>query len=263
MDPHSAWLDSLGGMRQSQTPCVVVTVTQTKGSTPRDAGARMLVTAAGIEWGTIGGGRLEQLATERAQAMLQEDQSQALAERFPLAVSAGQCCGGEVTLFLESFLWRKRQVVIFGAGHVGQALGGLAPWMGAQVLLVDPREESELVPSLPPSRPFEVRFVDAPEGEIETLPASSLVLVMTHSHALDMEILVHALRRGGFPYLGLIGSERKWARFQKLLTQRGFSPEEIASVTCPIGVGAPSKEPHQIALSVAAELSPILRSLPV
>ncbi|HRV82072.1 MAG TPA: xanthine dehydrogenase accessory protein XdhC, partial [Planctomycetota bacterium] len=235
------------------------TVTHTKGSTPRDPGARMIVDRQGVAWGTIGGGRLEQLATERAQALLAEDLPRACTERVPLAASAGQCCGGEVTLFLESFLWRKRQVVIFGAGHVGQALAGLAPWLDAEVLLVDPREERELVPRLPQARPYSIRFVDAPEGEIEDLASDALVLVMTHSHPLDLEILVSALRRGGFPYLGLIGSQRKWARFQNLLRQRGFTDEQLATVTCPIGVGSPSKEPHQIALSVAAELSSILR----
>lgn len=262
MDPSSAWLDALGALRDRSEPCVVVTVTSTKGSTPRDPGARMIVDRTGIAWGTIGGGRLEQLAAERAAAMLQEERPEARTERVPLAASAGQCCGGEVTVFLEAFAWRKRRVVVFGAGHVGQALGGLAPWLGAEVLLIDPREEAELIPRVPAERAYSLRLVDAPEGEIDELEDHDLVLIMTHSHALDMDLLVAALRRGTFPYLGLIGSQRKWARFQKLLAQRGFSEADWRRVTCPIGVGAPSKEPHQIALSVAAELAPILQSTP-
>lgn len=256
--PVNAWLDELGRLREARRPCTVVTVTGTKGSTPRDAGARMIVDGGGVSWGTIGGGRLEQLAVEKAQAMLGEAQPGAESARFPLGASAGQCCGGEVTLFFESFLWLRKQVVVFGAGHVGQALGGLAPWLGADVLLVDSRTREDLIPRLPAETPFEMRFVDAPEGEIRDLDPGSLILIMTHSHAMDLEILAEALRRGPHAYLGLIGSQRKWARFQKQLLQMGFDQALIEGVRCPIGAGATSKEPNQIALSVAAELSALL-----
>ena len=255
----NAWLDELGRHREAQRPCTVVTVTGTQGSTPRDAGARMIVDGDGVAWGTVGGGRLEQLAVEKAQAMLGEAKAAAESQRFPLGASAGQCCGGEVTLFFESFLWQRQQVAIFGAGRVGQALGGLAPWLGADVLLVDSRSREELIPRLPATTPFEVCFVDAPEGEIGELREGCLILIMTHSHAMDLEILAEALRTGPHPYLGLIGSERKWARFQKQLLRMGFDQERIDTVRCPIGAGATSKEPNQIALSVAAELSALLR----
>ena len=85
---------------------------------------------------------------------------------------------------------------------------------------------------------------------------------MTHSHALDLELVARALRRGTFPYVGLIGSERKWARFRSRLEQRGFEPDELARVTCPIGLGRTSKEPTAIAVSVAAELLERMASAP-
>jgi len=77
---------------------------------------------------------------------------------------------------------------------------------------------------------------------------------MTHSHALDLELVAAALARGTFSYLGLIGSERKWQRFQKRLQQRGFTPEQLARVRCPLGVVRTSKDPAAIALSTATEL---------
>jgi xanthine dehydrogenase accessory factor len=258
-DVINAWLDELGRLREAASPCTVVTVTGTQGSTPRDAGARMIVDGDGVSWGTIGGGRLEHLAVGKAQEMLRAAKPGAESVRFPLGAKAGQCCGGEVTLFFESFLWQRKQVAIFGAGHVGQALGGLAPWLGADVLLVDSRSKQELIPRLPETTPFDVCFVDAPEGEIRGLRPGSLILIMTHSHALDLEILAEALRTGPHVYLGLIGSERKWARFQKQLLRMGFEQAQIDSVRCPIGSGITSKEPNQIALSVAAELSALLR----
>lgn len=258
-DVINAWLDELGRLRDARRACTVVTVTATKGSTPRDAGARMIVDADGVSWGTIGGGRLELLATEKAQEMLRCERAGAESVRFPLGASAGQCCGGEVTLFFESYLWLRKRVVVFGAGHVGQALGGLAPWIGADVLLVDARTKDELVPRLPDEAAFEVCFVDAPEGEVAGLDRGSLVLIMTHSHAMDLEILAEVLRRGPFAYVGLIGSERKWARFQAQLLRMGLAQDVIDRVHCPIGAGAMSKEPNQIALSVAMELGALLR----
>ena len=116
----------------------------------------------------------------------------------------------------------------------------------------------EVGPPLAEDRDFEVLFIDAPEEEVDVIPASSLVLVMTHSHALDLEILARALKRGVFPYLGLIGSERKWARFRRRLEQRGFGDAELARVTCPIGLGETSKEPNAIAISVAAQILEVL-----
>jgi len=84
---------------------------------------------------------------------------------------------------------------------------------------------------------------------------------MTHSHALDLEIVARAIKRE-FPYIGLIGSERKWQRFQKRLEQRGFTCAEMARVRCPIGVSKPSKEPTAIAISVAAELLAVMQAHP-
>jgi len=160
-----------------------------------------------------------------------------------------------VTLFFEPYRWRRKTIAIFGAGHVGQALAGLAPWLKARVLLIDGRDEAELRPRPPRERPYELRCVGAPETEIDELPADALVLVMTHSHALDLELVACALSRGAFPYLGLIGSERKWQRFKKRLARRGFTEEQLARVRCPIGVTRTSKDPSAIALSTAAELA--------
>jgi xanthine dehydrogenase accessory factor len=126
--------------------------------------------------------------------------------------------------------------------------------MDLDVQLIDSRSAEEVEPPLPASPPYEVLFIDAPEEEVDTIPADSLLLVMTHSHAIDQEVIARALGRGTFPYVGLIGSDRKWARFKRRLEQRGVTAEALGSVTCPIGVSKGSKEPRKIALSVAAEI---------
>ena len=258
-DPSQDWIDALGEFRAARRPCVVVVVTAVRGSTPREVGARMLVDAGGeLVHGTIGGGELERQALEAAKGLLADPDAGSRSLDVPLAEKAGQCCGGAVTLFLEPFRWRRRKVCVFGAGHVAQALGALAPWLGAEVQLVDGREEEEIRPRVPAERPYELVCIDHPEEEVAGLSADTAVVVMTHSHALDLAVLERALRHEPFAFLGLIGSERKWARFKKRLEQKGFTPEEISRVTCPIGLGRGSKEPAAIALSTAAQLADVL-----
>ena len=263
-DASLAWIEQLAALRAAGRPCAMVVVTETAGSTPREPGARMLVSDGRIAWGTIGGGNLERQALEHALALLGQGRAVSESADFPLAERSGQCCGGRVTLFFETFPWTRRTVAVFGAGHVGQALGGLAPWLGARVVLIDGRAEEELVPRPPAAdqRPYELLCIDAPEGELDELPPDALVLVMTHSHALDLELVERALRRGTFPFVGLIGSERKWRRFRQRLLQKGLPAELLDTVHCPIGVTQGSKDPHAIALSTATQLADLLAALP-
>ncbi|MCB9915538.1 MAG: xanthine dehydrogenase accessory protein XdhC [Planctomycetes bacterium] len=261
MHTERAWFEVLAELRAAGTPCAVVVVTEVKGSTPREVGARLVVAGGELVWGTIGGGKLEHLAIVRASELVATGRARSESAEFPLAEAAGQCCGGHVTLFFEVFPWTARRVVVFGAGHVAQALAGLHGYLGAELELVDPRDEAELVPTPPAGRSWTLTCIDAPEGEVARLPQDALVLVMTHDHALDLAILEALLARGGFPYVGLIGSERKWARFRRRLAARGFTPAQIGSVRCPIGVTKSSKEPAAIAISVAAELLDVMASL--
>ena len=264
MDRPQEWIEKLSELRAQRRPCALVVVTEVVGSGPRDSGARMIVGRGSdgrpeLVFGTIGGGNLEHLAIERCGELLAKERASSESVAYPLSEKAGQCCGGQVTLFFETFPWSRRRIAIFGAGHVAQAIGGLAGYLSADVVLIDGREEAEIRPPLVRERPFEVLCVDHPESEIDGLHDGTLVLVMTHSHALDLEVVARALRRD-FAYLGLIGSDRKWDRFRKRLLQRGFSEAELAKVRCPIGVSKHSKEPTAIAISVAAELLEVMQA---
>lgn len=257
MERPQDWIERLSELRAERRACALVVVTGVRGSGPREPGARMIVADGQLVFGTIGGGNLEKLAIEHASGLLAAGPAVSESRSYPLSEAAGQCCGGEVTLFFETFPWTRRKIAIFGAGHVAQAIAGLSGYLSANVVLIDPREEREIQPALPRSRSFELVLVDAPEEEIATLSDDTLVLVMTHSHALDLEIVARAIRRD-FAYLGLIGSERKWARFQSRLESRGFIRAQIEKVRCPIGVSKHSKEPTAIAISVAAELLDVM-----
>jgi len=257
------WLEALARFRDEGRSCCQVVVTGVKGSAPREVGARMIMADGKLAWGTIGGGQLEHLAIQRACELLEAGGAATVTETVPLSEKAGQCCGGEVSLFLESFSWTRRRLVIFGCGHVAQAIAGLADYMGLDVQLIDSRSAEDVEPPLPEPRPYEVLFIDAPEEEVDSIPADSLLLVMTHSHSIDQDVIARALRRGTFPYIGLIGSDRKWIRFKQRLEQRGATAEQLASVTCPIGLSKGSKEPRKIALSVAAEIVEVAERLAV
>jgi xanthine dehydrogenase accessory factor len=300
MDHPQAWIEKLSELHAQGRPCAVVVVTGVRGSGPREAGARMIVAlgdsanrgrsgaplnrkriganggraenvAARIAplrantsrpelvFGTVGGGNLELQAIEHCAELLKLGTAVSESVAYPLSEKVGQCCGGEVTLFFETFPWTRRRIAVFGAGHVAQAIGGLAGYLSADLVLIDSREESEIRPAPPLERRYELVCVDNPEQELDELPGDTLVLVMTHNHALDLEIVARAIKLE-FPYLGLIGSERKWQRFRRRLEQRGFSPDEISRVRCPIGVSKHSKEPTAIAISVAAELLEVMQS---
>ncbi|MFN0007168.1 MAG: xanthine dehydrogenase accessory protein XdhC [Planctomycetota bacterium] len=263
MDRPQEWIEKLSELHARRRPCALVVVTEVKGSGPRESGARMIVELEPggrpeLVFGTIGGGNLEHLAIERCGELLANGRPVSESTSYPLSEKAGQCCGGEVTLFFETFPWSRPRIAVFGAGHVAQAIGGLAGYLSADLTLIDGRAEEEIRPSPPRARPYEILCVDNPEEEVGVLSDDTLVLVMTHSHALDLEIVARAIRRD-FAYVGLIGSERKWDRFRKRLAQRGFTEAEIGKVRCPIGVSKHSKEPAAIAISVAAELLEVMQ----
>jgi xanthine dehydrogenase accessory factor len=145
----------------------------------------------------------------------------------------------------------RTPVLIFGAGHVGRALAlALAP-LPFSVRWLDDREDA--FPAHVPANVAAVRMRD-PEAEIAQADPRSLILVMTHDHPLDMAITAAALGRG-FPYVGLIGSATKRARFEKRFRELGLSEARIRSLACPIGIpGIAAKEPAVIAASVVAQL---------
>ncbi len=254
------WLDALAELSASGRPAVLVTVLRAAGSTPREAGAKMVVSADGSR-GTIGGGHLELEALKTARDMLASaasgDPPAPLSRDFALGPSLGQCCGGAVTLLFEAILPPRWRVAIFGAGHVGRALVKLLADLPCQVDWIDSREAE-----FPAEVPGNVRALatDAPEDEVPDLPAGCEVLVMTHSHQVDLQVVEAALRRRDIPYLGLIGSGTKRARFEARLAERGFSPADLARIVCPIGIaGAGGKHPAEIAIAVAAQLLQLRR----
>lgn len=229
---------------------ILVTVTSAKGSTPRDPGAHMVVTQGAIR-GTIGGGQLEYMAIDRARQMLRKGEEKAVMD-IPLGPEIGQCCGGRVQLDLsritqEPIAPAHPQVLIFGAGHVGRALGRALKLLPLRPIVIDQRaEEIALAPDL------ETRLTALPEAEIRSAPKGSAYIIVTHDHALDFLLAVEALRRSDSPYSGMIGSATKLAQFRRFATGQGVDP---GLLVCPIGGSScRDKRPEIIAALTAAEL---------
>lgn len=235
------------------TPAIRITVAATAGSTPREAGAAMLVREDGIE-GTIGGGALEWQAMAEARRMLAMGVTDAR-RVYPLGPALGQCCGGSVTLdfaLADSLPEPEgRPVWIWGAGHVGRAIVAVAaPLPGLAITWVD-IDMARFPDPLPPGvRPLVA--VD-PVRAVRHAPGDARHLILTHSHEIDLA-LCHALLGHGFDTLGLIGSATKRARFASRLGASGHDAAAIARIACPIGDPALGKHPQAIALGVAADL---------
>ncbi|NPC54764.1 xanthine dehydrogenase accessory protein XdhC [Caenimonas soli] len=245
---------------------VLVTVETTKGSAPREAGAWMMVFSADTV-GTIGGGHLEFQAIAEARRRLAGGVGDPVCQ-YALGPSLGQCCGGVVRLGFEllgaadipdmtaRLAPRLAPLALFGGGHVGKALvNALAPLPFA-VTWIDSRDEifpQQVSPHV------SCEHSDPVHAAVPQLDAGSRVLIMSFSHAEDLDVVAACLRRlrerDDLPYVGLIGSKTKWATFRHRLEERGFTDGELARVTCPIGLpGITGKEPEVIAASVAAQI---------
>lgn len=246
------WISKLEDFRRAGTPVIVVTVTGGTGSTPRDAGAKMLVLADGTFHGTIGGGHLEQLAIEDARKALEAGESKTI--RYPLGAKTGQCCGGVVDLFFE-VVNTGPHLYVFGAGHVGQAIARTLEGTPFTVHLIDERSEWVNAPALSSGVVRHESEWDEFVAQARWDAEQTYVVIMTFRHDLDERILEGILTAGKpVRYLGLIGSAAKWERFQQRLEQKGLSPEVLARVTSPIGLPVGGKAPAEIAISLGAEL---------
>jgi len=244
-----AWLRALTDLEREGEPAVLVTVVTARGSTPREAGCKMVVTGE-AQYDTIGGGNLEFTCVDAARRMLTGTAGPTLRE-FPLGPGLGQCCGGNVSVLFEPLRPPDMHVALFGAGHVGRALVERLGGLRLRVTWIDTRVDA----LAGPPAGVEVRHTADPAAEVASLPAGTLVLVMTHDHQIDFDIVAAALPRADLAGVGLIGSETKRVRFVRRLARLGISAEAIGRLICPIGVlGAGGKLPAEIAISVAAQI---------
>ncbi|WP_283194098.1 xanthine dehydrogenase accessory protein XdhC [Rhizobium sp. AN80A] len=244
---------------------ILIDITGTQGSTPRETGTFMLVSADTI-WGTIGGGQFEFMAIANARKLLQgADASETM--DIPLGPEIGQCCGGRTRLRFREVTdavireleerssdeaARRPEIWLFGAGHVGRALAVALSPLPLDVTVIETREEE--LAHLPEG--ITARLVAMPEALVQEMREGAAVVILTHDHALDFLIAREALARTDLAYTGMIGSATKRATFASWLQREaGGDKAWMERLTLPIGGHAVrDKRPEMIAAMTTAEI---------
>ncbi len=228
--------------------CVLATVVQTRGATPRRAGAGMVVRHDGSICGTIGGGAVENQVTQRALKIINTTKTEFL--HYELS-ELGMSCGGEMDIFLQPS-GHQPELFIFGAGHIGRFLCGIGKNIGFHVTVVDNRSEYANREKLP----LADRIFSGEYSKILTSLSfhnSGYIVIVTHGHLHDQQVLEYCARQP-FLYLGMIGSKNKVRNSLEKLKNKGINQQILSKIFSPIGIDIGSQTPEEIAIAVAAEL---------
>ncbi len=230
---------------------VVVTLVHARGSTPQDPGAKIIVTRDGLFAGTIGGGKVETACITKSLELLESTQQlEPQLVTWNLQKDIGMTCGGETSILFEHFYQNQWPVIIFGAGHVSQALTRVLTKLNCHITVIDPREEwvSKLqgVNGIVHAEPKEM---------VAKYHPKSFYLCITMGHAMDFEILVEIAKHSPqAPYVGCIGSDVKAIKMKKELKTAGVPDNFIERLRIPMGNRFGSNDPEEIAISIASEL---------
>lgn len=259
------WLEACQWLEtQGQAYCVA-TVVAHMGSVPRDSGSKIVITASG-QYDTLGGGNLEYQIIQHTREKLRNACTQAGAQqlqteivRFALTADLAQCCGGAVQVLLEFFNVNTPRVAIFGAGHVSQSLSTILAQLPCHVTVFDSRKTWLSQCAV---LGVHTQNLESSKQAIDSLSANTLVVIMTHDHALDYELTELALKRETLGFVGLIGSMSKSERFRFRLEQALPQRKMLNKLTCPIGhQDIQGKLPMQVAVSIAAQLMELMQQV--
>jgi len=246
------WIEKLHEFQQKKEAVALVTITKIIGSAPCNLGSRMIVKQDKEIYGTIGGGKLEFEVIEATIKAIKENKTTALS--YTLGPKFEQCCGGKVELIIEP-MNQSPELFLFGAGHIGIEIAKLLINTPFKVTLIDSRKDwfkniqlnKEITTCIANINDFKT-FKD-----IVKWGNNCYVLVMTHDHVIDLDIIAMAIPENT-KYLGLIGSKPKQARFHKILKEELNIKEGMQHVICPVGLGIGGNTPKEIAIDVVAQL---------
>lgn len=236
-------------IENSNKKAVLCTIISTKGSTPRKTGSKMIVYENGSIVGTIGGGALEKKVIEQSLEIFKL--TKGIVVSHNLVNELGMCCGGIVELFIEPIM-NKKKVYIFGAGHIGKWLAKFAIDLDFNVTLIDERLDEFINFDLPQCATIQHHHTTAIEQL--TFDENTCVVIVTHNHAYDREILALTSKKKN-AYVGMVGSKRKVEIAKKLLISPALlNIDEVEKVDMPIGIDINAITPEEIAISILAKL---------
>lgn len=224
-------------------------ITETSGSTPRKAGAKMIVFEDKKIIGSVGGGNAEQKIIEDAISVIKKGKPAKI--QYDLEISAEMVCGGKVEIYIEP-IFPQSQLLILGAGHVGSAVARYASSLGYSITLIDNRQEILDLIDLPGCKKICSDFNDAVKGF--EFNDNLFIVITTPRHAYDEELTAYCAKQP-HAYLGMIGSEKKVAKArQRFKDEFNISEEIIESIDMPIGIKFNAQTAEEIAISIIAKL---------
>jgi xanthine dehydrogenase accessory factor len=239
-------------------PAAIVTVVAATGSTPRKPGATMVVIADGTEHGhiegTIGGGAVEHRLRSAALEVIATTRPRSV--EVALSKELGMCCGGTMTFFIEALRLRP-PLLLFGAGHVAQALCRVATTTGFDVTVADPREELLDTVHFPDAAAL---VDDYQREELARMPfgPDAFVVVATHDHQVDQSIIERVLPLPS-RWCALVGSRRKAMLTRERCLNRGVDRTLVEKLRCPAGLDIGAETPEEIAVAIVAEMVHVRR----
>jgi xanthine dehydrogenase accessory factor len=258
MDDNRAVFEALLKAQSNGEPVALATVVSVKGSVPRHEGSKMVVRRDGSMVGTVGGGAMESLVVKEALAAIQDGRS-----RMPsftmndLEAGDPGVCGGTVEVFIEP-IGLAPTLLVIGIGHVGKALAELAKWSGYRVLVSDDREpycNPEYLPAMD-------GYIVCKPGEVTqhfNITPLTYIAAVTRGMPIDLD-LIPGLLGTDAPYIGLIGSRRRWAlTVSALKAERGLTDAQLQRIHAPIGLELQAETPQEIAVSIMAEIIMVRR----
>ncbi len=247
--------EEVSRLRRSDQACAIATIVRSSGSTPRKAGAKMLVRADGSTLGTVGGGRVEADVIERALSAIRDQKPDFVSFDLSRGVD-GLLCGGTMDMFIEPVL-PDLQLIIMGGGHVGASLSRIAGFLGYWVAVIDDREEYANSTAVPTADLVRVNdFTNPFQGIV--VDASSYIVIATRGHTHDLDALQAALQTDA-GFIGLVGSSGKKEALFKSLRRQGTTEDALARVDVPVGLPIGSVTPEEIAVSIVAQIIALRR----
>ena len=243
----------LSKLIELDTPFVTVTLLEIRGSAPQITGAKALITANGLEWGTVGGGKIEAAAINYAQeALLANRGTTCKLVTWNLQTDIGMTCGGEVKLFFEVHNKGEWNIAVFGAGHVAQVLIPMLVKLHCRVTCIDSR--AEWMSKLPEHPKLHKLTPEDPSSLVQSFPLNTFFVLISKGHATDLPVLIRLLATRDAPYIGVIGSNQKARVLRRELTAHGIPLDKQNSFLCPIGIPMGNNTPAEISFSIIAQL---------